>query len=836
MSKKFYAFLAGSLIACAAFSQPAGWTYVQPLLVQNNTASLVTNYQLQFTFNTQTPIGAGQMLANGNDIRFGKDCAGTTLFNYWIESGINTAATVFWVKIDSLPASGTIQFYMFYGNASAPAASAILGTFIGPHSSTDSTANTSLSGSTNSQRGFRFSPTETVLATAFGKNEPTGATKYVTLFDFTTQAVLSQQQVAGPATQFSYSNIPTPLWLNQGQQYVLEIFNDAANPGYYFGAPPNSGTHITYLDMRYCNSCTQNTFPTNILGGMHYGYVDMWYFTKQTIATAPTVSPGSLGSGTLVTSTSGNTNVCPGDSALVSIVATGGTGTYSYSWLPTTGMANPNSASTMVLPPASGMYYCMVADACGNANYDSIYVTILTPPTVSASVSTDSVCIGGSFIATGSGAVSYSWTGGVTDGLPFTPGVTDNYTVTGTDASGCTNVAIATVTVMSLPIVDAAVTDSMVCMGDSVVFIGSGAQAYSWDNGVTDMMSYMPVSTMMYHVTGTDMYGCVNWDSIMVTVNSLPVLTTTSNGSPYCAGSGGSASMAVSGADLFTWNPGAMTGSVVTVFPNMTTTYTVTGLDTTTGCSNWDSVQIVVNPKPDLSATGGTECEGNCVQLNTNVAGGTPAFTYNWIPAAGLNSTTISNPIACVPSSTCYTVVITDANMCSDTTTVCAIIDPLPVVAATGPSTVCVTDGNYALNGTPAPGLFTGPGVSGTTFSPSSAGNGTHAIIYTYTDSSGCSASDTISIVVSPCVGIVDNNANDGVEVYPNPFGDELNLAINSTGSSHVRIFNSLGQIIFEQEMNAGRNTLSTAEMAPGVYVLEVDTIEGKTSIRIVKN
>lgn len=673
--KKIYSILIGSFITAVAVAQPVGWSYVQPLQAQNNTASLVTNYQLQFTVNTQTPIGAGQMNANGDDIRFGKDCAGTTLFNFWIESGINTASTVIWVKIDSLPASGTMQFYMFYGNASATSASAVMGTFIGPHSSTDSVASGGAGGVANSQRGFRFAPNEDVLMTHVGKREPTGTTRTVTLFNFTTQAIITQQTVGGPAAQYSYNPLTTPVWLITGTQYTLQLFQGAGD-GYYFGTSSQIGQHLTYYDMRYCNSCTQNTFPTNTLTNYQYGYPDMWYFTKQTIAVAPTVTPGSLGSGTLITSTSGSTAVCPGDSAMVSIAASGGTGTYSYSWLPTTGMANPNAATTMVLPPASGMYYCIVTDQCGNSNFDSLYVTINTPPTVSASVSTDSVCIGGSFIPSGSGAVSYSWSGGLTDGVAFTPTVTDNYTVTGTDGNGCTNIAIAAVEVLNLPSVVANVSANPVCTGDSVVFMGGGAATYTWDNGVTDNMPYLPSGNMTYHVTGTDMYGCMNMDSVTVTIN------------------------------------------------------------------------------------------------------------------------------------------------------------PLPSVVLSGPSMACDLDAAFTLSGTPAGGTFSGPGVTGNQFDPSVATAGTHTLMYSYTDSAGCTGTDSISVTVDLCLSIASAETNP-VQVMPNPFSEQLIIGLKNSG--HVRIYNNLGQIVFEQEMNAGRNEINTAHFSTGVYSLEVQGTEGTEIIRIVK-
>lgn len=828
--KKIYAILIGCFLSCIALAQPAGWTHVQPFSVQNNMATALTNYQLRLTVNTQVLISAGQMLANGNDLRFGKDCNGTTLLNYWIESGLNTTNTVIWVKMDVLPASAAASLFMYYGNSSAGAASSIPGVFIGPHSGTDSTANTNLSGSSDAQRGFRFAPTEDILITAFGKNEPSSNPHYVTLFDYNTQALLSQQQVAGPSAQWSYTNIANPMWLTQNTQYLLEIFFPQTDQAYYFGAAPTVGQHITYFDMRYCNSCTQNTFPTNVVGGMLYGYVDMWYWTKQNAANPPTVT----GMGALTMNvTSASPSVCTGDSTNATVTISGGPSPYSIAWSPTAGVSNPASATPRISPAITTTYTVTVTDGCGATHTALTTINVNPAPAVAAGVSTDSVCTGSSFTPMGSGADSYSWSGGLTDNSPFTPSMTNTYTVTGTALNGCTGTAAVTVEVLPLPAVVANITATTVCTGDTVLFTGSGAMTYAWDNGVTDNMPYLPSSTMMYHVTGTDAYGCVNWDSVTVAVNQSPNVTASSSGSPYCEGMG-SAVLTGNGADSYFWMPGAIYATVIGTGPSVTTTYTVTGTDSITGCSAMATVTVTVNPNPVLATMSDSTCSNACAQLNAMATNGSGPYAYQWMPNTGLNNASIANPLACNASTTCYTVMVTDANGCTDQQPACAYVAPAPVVAISGPANVCVTDGSSALTGTPAGGSFSGPGVSGNMFSPAAAGNGTHSVIYTYTDAgNGCSASDTLTIMVSACVGITGNNAQNGIEVFPNPFGAQFTVNLTETG--YVRMFNNLGQTVFEQEMNAGRNDVNAEQLARGIYTLEVTTASGTTTLKVVK-
>ena len=135
---------------------------------------------------------------------------------------------------------------------------------------------------------------------------------------------------------------------------------------------------------------------------------------------------------------------------------------------------------------------------------------------------------------TASGASSYSWDNGITNNTPFSPSITTTYTVTGTDGNGCDNTDQLTVTVNTLPTVDAG-SDQTVCAGTAVILAGSGASSYAWDNGITDNTSFTPSTTTTYTVTGTDGNGCENTDQVTVTVNALPTVDAGSD-QTVCAG------------------------------------------------------------------------------------------------------------------------------------------------------------------------------------------------------------------------------------------------------------------------------------------------------------
>ncbi|MBA3682917.1 MAG: DUF2341 domain-containing protein [Bacteroidetes bacterium] len=434
--KKIFTFFALTL-GLNIIAQPLGWQHKQTIYVQENSNAMLIDYQLKLIVNTQSLITASQMNASGNDIRFGKTCNGSTLYNYWIESGINTPTTVIWVKIDTLQANATKSIFMFYGNSTATAVSAIMGTFVGPHSSTDSVSSGAAGGSANSQRGFRFEPTQNLLVTDFGKREPTGTMRYITLFDFTTQAIITQTQVSGPAAQYSYGSIGNPIWLTQGTQYVLQLFQGASD-GYYFGTSSQIGQHLIYYDMRYCNSCTQSTFPTNVLSNYHYGYPDLWYFTKNEATPVPSYTLSSA----VLNVTSSPTAICVGETATLTA-----TGANTYSW-----NTSANTASVAVSPTTTATY-SVYPDGC--PSFTTITLTVNPTPTITASSSAPLICSGQSATLTANGITTFSWnTSATSPSIVVSPTISTTYTINGSSnncpalattitqsVSACTNLA-----------------------------------------------------------------------------------------------------------------------------------------------------------------------------------------------------------------------------------------------------------------------------------------------------------------------------------------------------------------------------------------------------------
>ncbi|WP_343634477.1 gliding motility-associated C-terminal domain-containing protein [Fluviicola sp.] len=395
--------------------------------------------------------------------------------------------------------------------------------------------------------------------------------------------------------------------------------------------------------------------------------------------------------------------------------------------------------------------------------------TTCSPPAASTSVTVvyptvdagpdQTVCMGQSVTLSGSGAQTYTWNNGVTNGVPFVPGATTTYTVTGTAANGCTDTDDVLVTVnTTIPV--GAGQDQSVCMGQPVTLSGSGAQTYTWNNGVTNGVPFVPASTATYTVTGTDANGCTGTDQVVVTVNPLPVVDA---GPAQNVCQGTSVTLNGSGAQTYTWNNGVTNG--VPFIANATTTYTVTGTNAN-GCTNTDQVTITINPAPTVNAGADQAvCQGAGVTLTA-----TGAQSYSW-------NNGVTNGVSFVPGSTAtYTVTGTAANGCTGTDQVIITVNPIPVVNGGANQTIC--EGSpFILSGSGAQTYTWNNGVTnGAPFTPPL---GTNTYVVTGTTAAGCQSTDTvvITVILVPTAVLGSNSVLSG---YPGLEVEFTNSSLNS--------------------------------------------------------
>jgi gliding motility-associated-like protein len=403
-----------------------------------------------------------------------------------------------------------------------------------------------------------------------------------------------------------------------------------------------------------------------------------------------------------------------GDCTNISATTTGGDGKYTYTWIPNIGTGpGPHKVC-----PLTNTTYTVIANSNGNcgpiSDTSTVTVTVDCGPVVV--VTSTKICKGtcNSIKATASGGTPpyvYSWSPAT--GLSATSGdsvyacplATTNYTVTVTDKNGTGLSASATSVVTVNPKPPIKLSSATLCSGacDTIYASGAGAGGvYTWLvplTGNTDFQRVCPATSTTYSVAGTDINGCKDTATSIVTVNALPQITSPDAG--ICPG--GSTVLTATGATTYTWSPptglSSTTGSSVTANPTVSTTYTVCG--TTAGCTSCKNVNVTVGTLIPTISADSSICAGSCVQLKAQ--GGTQ---YSWSPATGLNDPTSASPIACPATTTTYTVTVSDGT-CSGTAQVKITVIPLPVIVAS-PATICsgACDTIYA-SGAGAGGKYT---------------------------------------------------------------------------------------------------------------------------------
>jgi PKD repeat protein len=444
-----------------------------------------------------------------------------------------------------------------------------------------------------------------------------------------------------------------------------------------------------------------------------------------------------------VTATATNNAICTGTTITLSA-----TGASTYNWQP----GNLNGASVTLTPTTTTTYTVTGTAANGCTSSSTQLITVTPSPTVTATASTTSICDGGSTTLTATGATTYTWNPGNLTGSSVTvsPTLTTTYTVSGSNG-GCSTTATQLITVNPNPTVTATASSTTICDGSSTTLSATGASTYTWNPGNLSgtSVSVNPTITTTYTVTGTSASGCTNSSTQLITVNPSPTVTATASSNSVC--SGNSVTLTGSGANTFTWNPGNLTGTTITVSPTSTTTYTVVGIDAN-GCSNTSQLTISVGTTPTVTATSSnsTVCSGSSVTLNAS-----GASTYNWMPGNLSGATVTDTPTG----TTTYTVIGTDVSGCTNSSQVTVTVNPSPTVTVlAGNNTLCAGN-NVTMNASGASSYVWMPGnLTGSSITTAPASTTTYTI--TGTDINGCTNSGTVTITVYqlPTVTVTGNN------------------------------------------------------------------------------
>lgn len=424
--------------------------------------------------------------------------------------------------------------------------------------------------------------------------------------------------------------------------------------------------------------------------------------------------------------------ICPGKT--VSLNASGAS---TYTW--TNGVINGQG----FVPLVSSSYTVIAANACGTASAVTSVSIHPTPP-VLASPASLSVCSGNSVTLTGSGAATYTWSGGVVNGVAFMPLSSNTYTLIGESVLGCTASAVSNLSLVNTPTLAPVASSSLICIGSTASLTATGASNYTWMPGNLNTAAIIvnPASSTTYTLTQTTS-NCSNTQTIGLYVNALPTPMAIASPTLICALQ--SSTLTAGGGNSYTWSPANLFGTVVNVSPSVTTLYTLTASDGT--CVNTTTILLSVNPNPTLSisATNSVICEGESSTLTVSGAN-----SYSWTPSVFSGTSAVVSP----STSSVYLISGQNAFGCSNAISQVIVVNGNPLLYISYSKTLACAGESVALNASGASTYtwINGSQTAGTVIFPSSTS------IYTVTGAyvtTSCKSSKTVTIsVYTPSINV----------------------------------------------------------------------------------
>ena len=532
-----------------------------------------------------------------------------------------------------------------------------------------------------------------------------------------------------------------------------------------------------------------------------------------------------------------NTSICLFDS--LTLQASSGD---TYAWTPNYNITDTSVANPQVYNQVDTTYYVTVTDSNTCMNTDSITILVNPLPTVTIQ-GDDTICYGTTTQLIAVGALSYIWS--PIDSLSnpaiaypsANPDSNISYTVTGTDANGCTNQDSIEITVLSLPNVDAG-NDTTICPGLSVQLNATGGNTYQWltPTNLSNFLIANPIATpdtlTTYVVSTTDTNGCINTDTMVVALHDS---ANADAGFDVDACYNQGVQLNASGGISYSWEPSFFVNHPTLAdplaFPNDDMTFTVQVTDSN-GCIDFDDININV-----FIANAGNDtiiCNGDSIQKNI---GGDPATIFNWSPLNGVSDPTIFNPILSPTTPTTYIVNIANAAGCNYIDTV--------FVNVSSPLATFDTILDVGCNGVVAEFTNTSNSEFDFVWNFSDGDSSTQAEVekvfdfgssfnatLTVQDSLSCSNSFTI-------YGDADTFENYFDIYYPNVFtpngdGENDQFIIEVPGRiyecTELIIYNRWGQVQFISTGNNlkwdGRNSVG-GELSNGVYFFTLNVKNG---------
>jgi gliding motility-associated-like protein len=477
----------------------------------------------------------------------------------------------------------------------------------------------------------------------------------------------------------------------------------------------------------------------------------------------------------------------------------GGTPAYSFTWSP----INVNASSVSGL--GAGNYTLTIKDAKGCKLVQPFAITE-PPPITYTATHTDEFCINADGSATvnvngGNGGYTYSWTTSPVQTASVAVNLAaGTYSIFITDSKGCKNsgpVTIGNITNVTGKIISQInVSCSGLCNGGATAGVTGGSGPYSYDwlgitGGTLATVSGLCAGT--YSVKVSDVSGCYTYTAVTIT-EPAPLSYSVGGTGAICFGKPAVLTSSVSGGSSpysYSWTPGNLSGSSVTVSPSTTTAYSLVVTDSKgcTGAPKIYSVNVSAPINLNAGANSLTVCPNVGTSITANASGGDGNYSYLWLPG-NITTNTIAVNLA---STTTYTVKISDGCGTTPVSTVVtvnvlAVQNPsFSLTNQTGCEPLCVQFNNTSSGTTTATwnfGDFTPP-VTAPVVTHCFTKSGVFNVALTITNSFGCKA----TVVKNGCVTVNPKPNADFVQ-HPERIDLNDNVGIFENASTSASNFN----------------------------------------------
>ncbi len=529
-----------------------------------------------------------------------------------------------------------------------------------------------------------------------------------------------------------------------------------------------------------------------------------------------------------------------GTDGTITITSNGGTGTINYSIDNGTSSTTGNIFSTLV----AGTYDIVITDANGCTAIDQAIIT--EPAAITSNVGTTSASCGnsdGTITAAANGGTSpyqYSIDNGITNqpNGNFSGLLAGNYMVLVTDANGCTENFAAAISNTAAPAITSAPVTDLTCYnsGNGTLTInangGTAPLNYSIDNGSTFQLinSYTNLPAGNYQLVVEDALGCqANFaatitEPTLLTMNTAQVNTT-------CSSSNGSITItAAGGTTAYNYSiDGGTTNQLSDVFAGIVAGNYVALVTDANGCTSQANVIIIDAPGPGIPSANGTDanCNGSNDGSITVVANnGTAPLTFSIDNGVTTQNTGIFNNLS--PAN--YTVLITDANGCTISTSI-IINEPSAIVINSNstPASCGNSDGTLTIIAVGGTGTLEFSIDNGITFQSSATFNNLIAATYDVVvkDANGCTSA-TNGTVNNAAAPVITNSISTDITCFGS---DNGTITINANGGTGVLQYSNDNGATYQA-------TGTFSNLAPGTYNIIVEDVNGcqaTTSLTIVE-